>query len=70
MRSHFFHNTLPELITTFFVNRFVANHREFMNTRRDKDEHRIALARFVHTEAMKLFLRRDKWIAVQFAALD
>jgi len=70
MRSHFFYNTLPELITTFFMNRFVSNHREFMNTRRDKDEHRIALARFMHTEPMKLFLRRDERITVQLPALN
>ena len=70
MRPHFFHNALPEFVTAFFMNRFIANDREFVNTRRDENQHRIALARFVHSEPMKLFLRRDERITFQFAALD
>ena len=54
MGPHSFHNALPEFIAAFFMNRVVANNRKFMNTRRDKNEHRIALARLVHTEPMKL----------------
>ena len=63
-------DALPELIATFFVNGLVANDGEFMNTRRNKNEHSIALARLVHTEPMKLPLRRDKGITLQFSALD
>ena len=54
MRPHSFHDALPEFIAAFFMNRVVPNNRKFMNTRRDKNEHRIALARLVHTEPMKL----------------
>ena len=61
---------LPELIATFFVNALVANNRKFVNTWCDKNQHRIALARLVHTEPMKLPLRRNERIALQFAALD
>ena len=70
MRPHSFHDALPEFIAAFFVNRVVANDRKFMNTRRDKNEHRIALARLVHTEPMKLPLRGHEGITLQFAALD
>ena len=63
-------DALPELITTFFVNGLVANDGKFMNTRCDKNEHRIALARFMHTEPMKLPLRRNQGIAVQLPALN
>jgi hypothetical protein len=70
MRPHSFHDPLPEFIAAFFMNRVVPNNRKFMNTRRDKNEHRIALARLVHTEPMKLPLRRNEGIALQLPALD
>ena len=70
MRPHSLHNALPEFIAAFFMNRAVPNDRKFMNTRRDKNEHRIALARLVHTEPMKLSLRRDEWITFQLPALN
>jgi len=53
MHPHSFHDTLPEFIAAFFMNRVVPNNRKFMNTRGDENEHRIALARLVHTEPMK-----------------
>ena len=46
------------------MNRVIANNRKFMNTRRDKNEHRIALARLVHTEPMKLPLCRNERITL------
>jgi hypothetical protein len=52
------------------MNRAIPNDRKFMNTRRDKNEHRIALARIVHTEPTKLSLRRDEWITLQLPALN
>jgi len=70
MGPHSFHNALPEFIAAFLMNRVVANNRKFMNTRRDKNEHCIALARLVHTEPMKLLLRRNQRITVQVPALD
>ena len=57
-------DALPELIATFFVNGLVANDGELLNTRRDKNEDRIALARLVHTEPMKLPLRRNERITL------
>ena len=64
MRPHSFHDALPEFIAAFFMNRVVPNNRKFMNTRRDKNEHRIALARLVHTEPMKFPLRRNERITL------
>ena len=63
-------DALPELVAAFLVNRLVANDGELVSTRRDKNQHRIALLRLVHTEPMKLLLRRDKRITVQLSALD
>ena len=63
-------DALPELIATFFVNGLVANDGKFMNTRRDKNQHRIALARLVHAEPMELPLRGNNGITLQFPALD
>ena len=63
-------DALPELIATFFVNGLVANDGKFMNTRRDKNQHRITVARLVHAEPMKLSLRRNQGIALQLATLD
>ena len=64
MRPHFFHDTLPEFIAAFFMNRVVPYNRKFMNTRRHKNEHRIALGRLVHTEPMKLPLRGLKGVTL------
>ena len=70
MSPHFFYNALPEFIATFFMDRVIADDRKFMSTRRDKNEHRIALSGLVHTEAMKLPLCCKERITIQFAALD
>jgi hypothetical protein len=70
MRPHFFYNALPEFIAAFLMNRVVPNDCKFMNARRDKNEHRIALARLVHTEPIKLSLCSLEGITLQLAALD
>src|ERR1700757_173424 len=70
MRPHSLHYTLPEFIAAFFMNRAVPNDGKFMKTRRDQNEHRIALALFVHTKPMKLRLRRNQRITLQLTALD
>ena len=64
MRSHSFHDALPKFIAASFVNRVVPYNRKFMNTRRDKNEYRIAFARLVHIEPTKLPLRRNERIIV------
>jgi hypothetical protein len=46
------------------MNGLVPNDGELMNTRDDKNEHRIALACLVHTEPMKLLLRRNEGITL------
>src|SRR5215510_9084537 len=70
MRPHSLYNALPEFVATFLVNRFIPNHRDFMSTGRDKNEHRVALARLVHTKPVKLPLRRNEGITLQLATLD
>jgi hypothetical protein len=70
MRPHSLHNALPEFIAAFFMNRSIPNDCKFMKTRRDKNEHCIALPRLVHTEPMKLSLRRDECITLQLPALN
>ena len=70
MSPHFFYNALPEFIAAFFMNRVIANDRQFMNTRRNKNEHRIAFARLVHSEPMKLPLCCNERITIQFATQD
>jgi hypothetical protein len=64
------HNALPEFVATFGVNRFVSDNGEFMNTRRDKNEHTVALARLVHTESIESFARRNERIAIQLSTLN
>jgi len=70
MRAHSFYNALPELFAAFLMNRLIANNGELIYTRRHEDQHRVALARLVHIEPMKLLLRRKKGITLQLAALD
>ena len=64
MIPHSFHNALPEFIAALFMNGVVPNNGKFMNTRCDKNQHRIALARLVHTELLKLLLRRNEGITL------
>src|ERR1700731_4571296 len=52
------------------MNRFVADHGKLVCARRDKNQNRIALRRFVHSASMKLFLRSDEWIDIQLSALN
>lgn len=68
--THCRRDALPELIATFFVNGLVTNDGKFMNTGRDKNQHRITVARLVHAEPMKLPLRGNEGITLQFPALD
>jgi hypothetical protein len=70
VRSHPLDNALPELFAAFFMSALVANHREFMRAGRDENQHRVALARLVHTEPPKLLVRRKKGITLQLPALD
>jgi hypothetical protein len=70
MRPHVFRDSLPEHVTAFLVDRFVANNSELVRARRHENQHRITLARFVHIEAMKLPLSRNERITFQFATLD
>lgn len=70
MRPHVFRDLAPECVAAFLVDRFVANNGELMRARRHEDQHPIALARFVHTEPMKLPLCRNERITFQFATLD
>ena len=70
MLSHSLNQSLPEFFAAFFMDRFVAYDRKLVGARRHKNEHGIALRRFVHSEPMKLFLRSDEWIYIQVSALN
>src|SRR5207237_8429955 len=64
MFAHSANEPLPESFAAFLVDRLVADHRDFVRTRRDKNEHGIAFVRFMHSEPMKFFLRSDQWIDI------
>jgi hypothetical protein len=70
MRAHSIDKVLPELFSGLFVDRFVTDHGKLMRSGRDENEHGIALARFVHAESVKFFLRSNQWISTQLAALN
>lgn len=70
MLAHSIDNLLPELLAAFLVNRFIAEHGEFMRPGRNENEHGIALACFIHPQSTKFFLRRDQWICIQLPALN
>ncbi len=70
MLPHFIHNALPELLAAFFVNRFISNNSELACARRYENQHRIALACFVHAEALKFLLCSNQGIRIQLAALN
>ncbi len=62
MRAHGIDKSLPELPAALFMNGLVADHGKLMRPGRDKNEHGIALTRFVHAESMEFFLRSSQWI--------
>jgi hypothetical protein len=70
MRAHGIDKSLPELPAAFFMNGLVAYHGKLMRSGRNENEHGIALARFVHAQSMKFFLRSNQWIGTQLAALN
>ena len=70
MGAHLIHDALPELVPAFFVNRFVTDDGKLVRARRHENQHCIAMACVVHAQAMKLSLRSEQWIAIQFAALN
>ena len=69
MRAHGIDEALPELFAALFVNRFVANHGEFVRTRRHEDQNGVSFAGSVHAELMESFGRGRERIAIQFPAL-
>ena len=70
MLSHSVNQSLPELFAAFFMDRVVAQDRKLVGARRHKNEHGIALGRFVHSEPMKFSLRGDKRIDIHLSALN
>jgi hypothetical protein len=70
MGAHRIYNALPEFLAAFLVNSFVTDDGKFMRPGRNENEHRVALACFMHSQSMKFSLRRDQRVCVQLAALD
>ena len=70
MCAHSTYNVFPELLAALFVNCFVADDGEFVRSRRDENQHGIALASLVHPETLKFFLCNDQRIGIQFATLN
>ena len=70
MNAHSIHDVLPEVLATFFVNRFIADNGELVRSRRYENQYGIALTRLVHSESLKLFLRNNQRIGFGFAPLD
>ncbi|MEY2547087.1 MAG: hypothetical protein QOG48_2204 [Verrucomicrobiota bacterium] len=52
------------------MNPFIADHREFVRARRNKNQDAISFARLVHAEPVKSSRRRRQRIAFQFSALN
>ena len=70
MRPHSTCNVLPELFAALLVNRFVANNGELVRSRRYENQHRIALAGLVHSQALKFFPCNDQRIGTKRSALN
>jgi len=70
MRVHQINNSLPEFFTELLVNGFVAYDSELMRARRDKNEHGVAIARFLHAEPLKFLLRNNQRVAIQLSTLN
>ena len=70
MFAHRLDQALPKLFAAFLVNGFVAHHGKLVRARRHENENGISFCGLVHSEPMKLLLRRNQRIEFQFAALD
>src|SRR5438477_5339841 len=70
MFAHPGNDIAPEFFATLLVNAFVANYRELLRTRRDEDQHCIALGCFVHSELEELPLRAVERVFFEFSTLE
>ncbi len=70
MDAHFSNGVLPELIATLFVDRHITNNSEFLCSWRNKNQHRVARPRFVHSQPLKFLLRNAQRVIIESSTLD
>ncbi len=70
MRAHGLDQSLPEFLARFFVHTDIADDRIFMRPRRDKNQHRISIARFLHSELKKFSFGPRQGIILKFPTLN
>jgi hypothetical protein len=69
MLAHPSYELLPEFLAALFVDAFIAHHRELLHARRDEDQNRVALGRFLHPELDEFFLGPFERIFLEFSSL-
>src|SRR6478609_6237027 len=70
MLAHSGDELLPELIAALCMDAVVADHREFLRARRDKNQDAIALFRFLHPKLNEFLLSAQQWIFFEYPALE
>src|SRR5207248_7342153 len=70
MRPHIVHQFLPKLLAAFLVHHHIAHHGVFMGARRDKNQNRIAIPRFLHAELEESSLCPRQSILLEFSPLN
>ena len=65
-----FTNFCPEFLATFLVDPDIADDRIFMRSRRHKNQHGVAIARFLHSQLKKFSLRTRQGILFKFPPLN
>jgi hypothetical protein len=70
MFSHPANKFLPKLLPAFLVNAFISDDGEFLDARRDKNQHGVAFPSFLHPELQKFLLGALQGVLLEFAALE
>jgi hypothetical protein len=70
MLAHSTHEFLPEFFAALFMDAFVTHDGEFLRPRRDEDQDRVALGRFLHPELNEFFLCSFERIFLEGPSLE
>jgi len=70
MFAHFFHDALPQVISTFVVNPNIADYGKFLGARRYEYQHPVTCRSLVHFKPLKPLLSHRQSVGLQFASLQ
>ena len=70
VQAHSVHQFLPEFVSAFLMNAFVADHGELACAGSNENQHRVSFPRLFHAEPPEFSLCIIERVAVQFSSLN